>query len=839
MASTTENTRTYTFIEPRLRMSILGRSLVRMTSGAGHFLLVAATFTLLVSDVPKFFWIGVLLLLVLVDRAAHWREADTPLHELPESGRANLAGYLEPSAYRVLEEAFDRSAMLRRDVVLETIVRLLRMPEVGEALRRLDVNGEEFKQQAEKMAVQDDGAKAPLDRAERVRQVSELVGAALDVALRDHEQCIGAGDLFAAAAVVKNEGAVRLFGAFLIDPGDLERALLFGITKRRTGLGRRKHSFGGWGSGRRVDHRIVNRAWTSRPTPMLDAHGDDLTDLARTGAIGFLVGHQAEYERLMNVLARPANPNAILVGEAGIGKETVIGHLAYAISRDEAPRELSDKRLVKLRLSSLVAGADEAELQSRLERIVEEIGVSGNVILWIPDIHNLVRTSGTAYLSAADALMPVIMNNAFPVIGTTYPREFKHDIEPRTDFVGAFDVIRVQEIAESDAEKLLVYRALALEGEYGVTVSFGAVKTAVKLAKKHFHDKFLPSSAEELIKEALVAAERRGDRFLGPDEIVQVAEQKVNVPIHEVKGDEAQQLLHLEDTLHQSVIGQDEAVKAVADAVREYRSGLARPGGPIASFLFVGPTGVGKTQLAKSLAKIQFGSEGAMVRFDMTEYQDKQSFYRFIGSPDGSVSGALTDAVMHKPYSLVLLDEFEKAFPDILNLFLQVLDDGRLTDNLGRTVDFTNTVVIATSNAKSDLMTEALRKGQSMGEIADYVKSKLTDVYKPELLNRFSKIIVFRNLKLNELEAVVRLNLKTLTDTVAEQGIELNYAPEAVSLLAKLGYDPAFGARPIRRVIDDKVRAPLAELLLTKAIARGGKARLVVKNEGEFVFEPA
>ncbi len=830
--------RAYTFAEPRLGMTVLGRSLVRVVSGAGHFLLIAATFTLLVSDIPKFFWVGVLLLLAVLDRMTHWREADAPLDELPEGGTVNLARYLDPAAYRALEEAYDRSTMLRRDVVLEVVVGLLKAPEVGEALRRLDVNVEEFKQKAEEIAGEELAA-GGADRSARLHSVGELIGGALDIALRGHEQFIGAGDIFAACATVKHERAARLFGSFTMDPGDLERALLFGITKRRTGLGRRKHSFGGWGSGKHMDHRIVNRAWTSRPTPMLDAHSDDLTDLARSGAIGPLVGHRAEYERLVDVVARPANPNALLVGEAGIGKETIIGHLAYAVARDDVPKELSDKRLVKLRLSSLVAGADEAELQARLTRIVDEITTSGNVILWIPDVHNLVRTSGTAYLSAADALMPVIMNNAFPVIGTTYPREFKHDIESRTDFVGAFDVIRVEEISESDAEQLLVYRALGLEGEYGVTVSFGAVKTAVKVAKKHFHDKFLPSSAEELLKEALIAAERRGEKFLGPDQVVRVAEQKVNVPIHEVKGGEAQQLLRLEATLHESVIGQDEAVKAVADAVREYRSGLARPGGPIASFLFVGPTGVGKTQLAKSLANVQFGSDAAMVRFDMTEYQDKQSFYRFIGSPDGSVSGALTDAILHKPYSLILLDEFEKAFPDILNLFLQVLDDGRLTDNLGRTVDFTNTIIIATSNAKSDLMTEALHKGQSMGEIADYVKSKLTDVYKPELLNRFSKIIVFRNLKLDELEAVVRLNLKTLTDTVAGQGIELQYAPEAVSLLAKLGYDPAFGARPVRRVIDDKVRAPLAELLLTKTVARGGKAKLVVKNESEFAFEPA
>jgi ATP-dependent Clp protease ATP-binding subunit ClpA len=362
------------------------------------------------------------------------------------------------------------------------------------------------------------------------------------------------------------------------------------------------------------------------------------------------------------------------------------------------------------------------------------------------------------------------------------------------------------------------------------------VKSAVHLAKKFLREKFLPSSAEELLKEALIVAERRGDKSIGPGEIAAVLEQKVNVPVHEVKGAEAASLLNMEATIHESVIGQDEAVKAVSDALREYQSGLARPGGPIASFLFVGPTGVGKTQPEKSIAKVQFGAESAMVRFDMTEYQDKQSFTRFIGSPDGSVSGALTDAVLHKPYCLVLLDEFEKAYPDILNLFLQVLDDGRLTDNLGRVVDFSNTIVIATSNAKSDLMNEALTKGEAIADIAEYLKKKLVDVFKPELLNRFSKIIVFRDLKLNEVEAVTTLNLAVLAATVKEQGIELEFSPEAISRVAKLGYDPAFGARPIRRVIDERIRAQLAQLLLKQEVHRGQKVRLVLHGE-EFVFE--
>lgn len=249
----------------------------------------------------------------------------------------------------------------------------------------------------------------------------------------------------------------------------------------------------------------------------------------------------------------------------------------------------------------------------------------------------------------------------------------------------------------------------------------------------------------------------------------------------------------------------------------------------------MGPTGVGKTELAKILTKIQFGSEKMMTRFDMTEYQDKASFARFIGSADGQTRGALTDAVIEKPYSLILFDEFEKAFPDILNLFLQVLDDGRLTDSLGRTVDFTNTIIIATSNAHSDIINDALAKGQGMSEIAEYLKTRLVDVFKPELINRFSKVIIFKNLEPSELEKIVTLNLRELAATLEKQGIFIDFDPAAITQLMKLGYDPSFGARPLRRVIDDKIRAPMAEAILSKKINKGVRVKLVVKD-GVFDF---
>lgn len=837
------NTSKYQFYfdEPRLRMTIAGRSIVRIVSYVSYLVLAVAAFMFLISDIPALFYFGLFLALVIIDLLVHRGEGDTPISELPPEGRVNLAETMNRAAYAAIERSTDRSSITKKSFLLELAGRLLDLPQVENGLRRLDVKPAEFKAKLEALAADpaaaaDAGVPGAVPAADdRAAIVQLLAEHAFASALNAGHNFIKPTDLFSALPAMDNESLRRLFSVFNIEEGDLERALIFSSLAGGTGVFARMPSvLGGFmpETHRKIQHRIMNRAWTSRPTPTLDKYGIDFTDLARDHEAGFLVGHEAEYERLVETLARPTNPNALLIGEAGIGKETIVKHLAFCLTKDDVPKGLFDRRLVGLQLQSLVAGAPPEELEARLKTIVEEIFVAGNIILYIPDIHNLVRTSGTAYLSAADALMPVITANQFPVVGTSYPKEFKQFIEPRSDFAGMFESIMVNEITEAEAEKVLTYESFLLERQAGVTISFGAIKRAVSLAKKYLRGKFLPASAEELLKSALVDAERRGEKVITPDRVTAVAEEKVNVPMHEAEGEEAEKLLHMEALIHGRIIGQDEAVKAVAQSLREYRSGLTRKGGPIASFLFVGPTGVGKTELAKALAAIQFGSEKMMVRFDMTEYQDKTSFYRFIGSPDGTVRGALTDAVLEKPYGLVLLDEFEKAFPDILNLFLQVLDDGRLTDNMGRTVDFTNTIIIATSNAHSDIINDALAKGEAMADIAEYLKARLADVLKPELLNRFSKIIVFKNLTTTELPKIAEINLNELVAVVKEQGIELSFSPEAVAKVAKLGYDPMFGARPLRRVIDEQIRAPLSEALLAKKIQRGGKVMCVPKDEG-------
>ena len=822
------------FDDSRLRMTIAGRMLVRIVSYVSYLVLFVATFMFLLSyDIRALFFFGLFLLLVVADLFMHHGEGDTPISELPKDGRVNVAELMNAATFNVVERAVDRSTIMKKSFLLELASRLLEMPQIDDGLRRLDVKPEEFKAKLDALMAE------PAAPENYLVYVDTLAVHAFASAVSAGHDFITPADLFSALPALGNESLDRLFALFSIEEGDLERALIFSALAAKRGfLVRLPAVLGGFApvTHHVKEHRIMNRAWTSRPTPTLDKYGIDFTDMARDREVGFLIGHEAEYDRLVETLARPTNPNAMLIGEAGIGKETIIQHLAFCLTKDDVPDGLFDRRLVGLQLQSLIAGAPPEELDARMKTIVEEIFTAGNIILYIPDIHNLVRTSGGAYLSAADALMPVVMANQFPVVGTSYPKEFKQFIEPRSDFAGMFESIMVNEISEADAEKVLTYESFILERQSRITVSFGAIKRAVTLAKKYLRSKYLPSSAEELLKSAMVDAERRGEKTVTPDRVTAVAEEKVNIPMHEAEGEEAAKLLNMEALIHERIVGQDEAVKAVAQALREYRSGLTRKGGPIASFLFVGPTGVGKTELAKALAAIQFGSEKMMVRFDMTEYQDKTSFYRFIGSPDGTVRGALTDAVLEKPYSLILLDEFEKAYPDILNLFLQVFDDGRLTDNMGRVVDFTNTIIIATSNAHSDLINEALAKGESMTDIAEYLKARLVDVLKPELLNRFSKIIVFKNLEMNELPKIAEINVNELAVAVHAQGITLSFSPEAITKIAKLGYDPAYGARPLRRTIDEYIRAPLSEALLAKKIVTGARVTCTVKDD-KFDFE--
>ncbi|MCR4328795.1 MAG: ATP-dependent Clp protease ATP-binding subunit [Patescibacteria group bacterium] len=827
---------TIVFDDPRLRMTGAGRLLVRVTAYISYLFLVVATVTLLLSDITSLRATGALLALFLIDRARRSGCGDCSIKKLSSAGTINAKRCISPRTFAILERAFDKSGITRVNVLIEVARDILRNSEVSEGLSRLEVSLSDFDARLDALAKSDNAGDS---REERRRKLGALATTAFARAINAHHEFIQPSDFFAALASQDDLSLQRLFGVFSLSEDDIAAAMLFGELTRHAVRFRPPVSLGGFAKvvRRGVRHRVMNRAWTARPTPTLDRYGTDFTDLARAGSVGFLVGHDEEFSRLLDVLARSTSSNALLVGDAGAGKEAMIANLAFRLITDEVPSSLFDKRLVGIDLSLLVAGASSEDLHARVAAIVEEITDAGNIILYLPDMHNLIKTTSAASLSVADVLIPVLMDNSFSVVGTTYPRDYAAHIETRSDFSGLLEVIRVNEINERDAVTVLIYDAVIIERKFRMRVTLAAVKSAVMLSKKYLREKLLPSSASELLRNALALAERRGESMLRREDVIRAMESRVNVPVHEATGDEAQRLLHLEDIIHERMIDQDEAVRAVADALREYRSGLSRKGGPIAAFLFVGPTGVGKTELAKNLARVHFGSEQMMVRFDMTEYQDAESIRRFIGAPDGSTNGALTRAVMDRPYSVILLDEFEKAHADILNLFLQVFDDGRLTDSIGRTVSFENTILIATSNAHSDIIIDALRQGQGMTDVAEYLKSRLTDVFRPELINRFSKIVVFKNLNIDDLNKIAALQIKEVAFPLAEQGIKFEVDASAIDLLTKQGYEPEFGARPLRRVIEEKIRAPLAQEILKGSIVRGVTVKIIAEGE-EFKFIP-
>lgn len=835
------------FREPRLTTGAASRFLIRLIAYSSYTILIAVTAAFLIffwSDLTWLFWLGVLFALFLADRLIHFGQAERTLAEIKiDAGKIiNIADYISPGSLGLLERAYDRTLFTDGNFYLCLLKFLLKEKDINQGLLRMDVAQKEIEQKIDDSLknVQKSSQPSHKDRKKELSsQLENLTKIAFSLAYESGEKFIEPRTYFSALARANDESVNRIFNLFDIDAEDLENALIFGrFHQRFSWLKRLPTSLGGFAHRPyELRHRIMNRAWTARPTPTLDKFSLDFTDLAREEAVGLLIGHEKEYDRLLDILSRPSKANALLVGEPGSGKETLVAHLAFEIIKDKVPAPLFDKRLVALQIGNLISGATPDEVSRRVNAIIGEIVRAGNIVLYIPDIHNLVKTSGEGFLSAADILIPVIVSDAFPVVGATYPKESKELIETQSDFASAFDVIRIEEIDEGDAIKVLTYESMLLERQYGVLISFGAIKEAVVLAHKYFHYKLLPGSAEELLKEALADVSQKGEKVLKVENIVSIAERKTNIPIHRAGKEEAKKLLNLESIIHEKLIDQEEAVSAVSRSLREYRSGLSRGKGPIAVFLFVGPTGVGKTELSKILTKIQFGSETMMIRFDMSEYQDKTSISRFIGSPDGRIAGNLTESVIQKPYSLILLDEFEKAHPDILNLFLQVFDDGRLTDNLGRTIDFTNTIIIATSNAHSEFIKTHIEAHTPMETIAEELKKKLTDYFRPELLNRFSSIIVFKTLSPQNIESIAKLQLLDLAQTVSEaQGITLTFNDAVVKKIAELGYSPAFGARPLRGVISEKLRSVLAEKILKGDIAKGDNIKISLNTNSELQF---
>lgn len=829
-----------TFSRRVFKMSAIERSFYRVLSYSFFVVFLGLIVSFYISDVERLKWIAGILTLIFLDYLIHYRRAHYTISELfnGHSINNNVALCLDRETVSHLLSAFEKTKVFGGDIYLALLLSLMDKPHILKSLERLDININEFKNRLEQEYEATLKIKnQPISREELLSKIKNLVIMSAIIANYHSRREIDDEALFAGVASISDSNVARVFDLFSVSPDDIVSSISiaaflfskkFSIPKAIGGFALKMT---------RTKSHKVNRSLTSRPTPILDRFSRDVTDLAQRGFVGFLIGHDEEYDQMVDVLSRGAKRNVILVGEPGVGKNTLVEHLALDIISDNVPKSLFDKRLIDLSIGDLVSGASYEEISNRLSVVVEEIAKAGNIILCIPDIHNLTKTSAVGSLELSDMLMPIIKSDIFPVIGISYPHEYKEFVESKADFLNTFEIINVEEISEKDATTLISYMSILLEKEYKVSINFSAIKQAVLLCKKYLRQTKLPSSAEDLIKEALADATQKGETVLTGEKIISIVERKVNVPIHRAGQEEARALLHLEETIHQNYVDQEEAVTSVANALRTYRSGISRKGGPMAVFLFVGPTGVGKTELSKILAKIQFGSEKFMLRFDMSEYQEKSSLVRFIGSPDGKIAGALTEGVIHSPYSLILLDEFEKANSDILNLFLQVFDDGRLTDGFGRVVDFSNTIIIATSNAHSIYIQEQIGSGKNIDQFSEELKKKLTEYFKPELINRFSDVVVFRPLSLEDVGKVAVLSLKKLASVVFDaQGIILQFDDLAVKLIAQKGYDPIFGVRPLRKAIDNNITSILSNKILSQEIKRG-QTFYITTNGDQFMFE--
>lgn len=636
-----------------------------------------------------------------------------------------------------------------------------------------------------------------------------------------------------------------------------------------------------------------NKQKNNSATPLLDKYGRDLNILAQEEKIDPVIGRNREIERVIQILSRRTKNNPILIGEPGVGKTAVTEGLAQRLINGNIPKVLASKRIISLNMASLVAGTKyRGDFEDRLKKIIDEIIENKNIILFIDEMHTLVGAGAAeGSMDAANILKPALSRGEIQVIGATTLKEYKKYIEKDSALERRFQTIMVNEPSAEDAISILKGIRNKYEEFHCAKITDEAIKAAVKISQRYITDRFLPDKAIDLmdeaaakvrlktvniptnisqleqkiqdlkkakekaidnqdyelaatirdqeiqIKEELATAktawetQNNAQIAVTEEDIADVATLWTGIPVKRLVAKEADRLLHIEDIIHKRVVGQNEGVNAVAKAIRRARAGLKDPKRPIGSFLFLGPTGVGKTELARSLAEAIFGDESAMIRFDMSEYMEKHTVSRMLGAPPGYIGydegGLLTDAVRRKPYAVILLDEIEKAHPDIFNILLQVLDDGRLTDSQGRTVDFKNTVIIMTSNAgafklqpqKTNTMGFAVNEDKQIKQNAKkIVMDEVKRQFKPEFLNRIDEIIIFEPLTDKELTQIVTLLLNDVQKRLAEMDIELIIKDEVKSYLLKHGTDTIYGARPLKRAVQRYLQDPLAEQLLQKNI---------------------
>lgn len=791
-----------------------------------------------------------------------------------------------PSAKRVLMLAHEQARYFKHQAVgTEHLLLALTMEKEGIASKIFDqfsITSDDIREEIERLigygTMEDRGNGEYLPYSPKAKQVLALAG---QEAQQLRALKIGTEHLLLALISDESVLSSRILYSLDVMPQQVRKVIL-----RRLGVSDLQ--------ARQQLHNASQNSGKST-TPTLDKLARDMTKLARDGQFDPVVGRDRELKRVEQILSRRTKNNPVLIGEPGVGKTAIAEELAQRMVQGRVPDELAKKRLMMLDMGSLVAGTKyRGEFEDRLKKVIDEIHRDGHVILFIDELHTLIGAGGAeGAIDASNILKPALARGDLQTIGATTLDEYQKYIESDAALERRFATVQVDEPTPEVALQILQGLRPKYEQHHHVQIDDDALQQAVTLSSRYITDRFLPDKAIDLIDEAAAmvridAEEKKNSRHSLTGQLEQLRQDKeaaienqnfdkaaelrqqelqlraklerqqqraqkqedhyrlhatgediakvvaewTGVPLTQLTKSESERLVNLERVLHQRVIGQDQAVSVVAKAIRRARSGLKDPHRPIGSFMFLGPTGVGKTELAKALAAAMFGSEDNMIRIDMSEYMEKYSTSRLIGAAPGYVGydegGQLTEKVRQHPYSVVLLDEAEKAHPDVFNLLLQVLDDGYLTDAKGRHVDFRNTIIIMTSNLGATQLQDEKEVGFGARDISnDYqamagsIRQQLKLHFRPEFLNRIDETVIFHSLHKQELHQIVKLMVKTLQKRVSEQGIEPKVTPAAIDLVAKVGYDPSYGARPLRRALQNQIEDPLSTALLEGEVKAG------------------
>jgi ATP-dependent Clp protease ATP-binding subunit ClpC len=811
------------------------RFLYKVIFSAFLYLGLIFSFFLIILQIERWFYLAIILFLFFVYVLIKQNQPELSLSEKNlAKPNLNLARFLSGRAKDTLLEAKDVAINQKISLEAALLLILLSQKDVIEALSFLDVSSSDVEKMQEYLEKEKSKGISKITDQDYQLFLENICHQALLESKNLKRNSITIESLMLSFFLSQNPQVVTVFNIFHLEKSDLVTAFEMNRLSRKKGIEVLKGLADKEQLSFKPKRIKVNRSFTSKPTPMLDLYGVDFTELALELKIGIMIGHEQEYQSLMDILTREGKRNVLLIGPAGVGKETIVSYLALNLARDKVSSKLRDYRLISLSLSSLFEDIEEPlEVFNRLTKITKELLVNRDIILYLPQFHNYKSLAQKGGYNALDTFQSLINAAWVPIIGATTPEDYRRYLEEDSIVRENFEIVKVKELTSEEAIAFLAFRSLELQRKTKIKSSFKAIKRAVVLAQRFLTNIPLPSSAESLLTEAIEGARRNNKKIVTEQDIVDLVSLKTQIPLDISSEEEKEKLLNLEKLIHEHLINQEEAVQLVASALRQYRAGLSNINKPIAVFLFVGPTGVGKTELAKTLAKIYFGSEKTMIRFDMAEYQDKKSTYRFIGSPDGASPGVLTEAAKNNPFSLILLDEFEKAHPDVLNIFLALFDEGRLTDNVGQTIDFTNTIIIATSNALSDFIKDQIEKGTETQKLSEILKKKLTDYFKPELLNRFNEVVVFKPLSQEHLKGIVELKLKELSDSLMKnKKIKLSFGEGVVEKLAQLGYNPIFGARPLDSVIRHYIKDNLAKAILKGKIGPNSKITFVLENGG-------